>query len=68
MVSPEDYPEALVFYKKFEIPPGTGPTLVSSLAPSRLMERGKRKLLPEFFAKPKKREPTDFGRYLESRA
>jgi hypothetical protein len=68
MVSPEDYPKASVLYKELEIPPGTGPALVSSLAPPRLMERGKRKLLPEFFAKPKKPEPTDFGRYLKNRA
>jgi hypothetical protein len=68
MVSPEDYPKASVLYEELEIPPGTGPKLVSILAPSRLRERGKRKFLPEFFARHKQPEPTDSGRSWENRA
>jgi hypothetical protein len=68
MVAAEDFLRASVLYKESEIAPGTGPTLVSSLAPSRLTERGKRKLLPEFFARHKQPEPTDSGRSWENRA
>jgi hypothetical protein len=67
MVAPEDFLRASVLHKEAEIAPATGPTLVSSLAPSRLMELGQQKLLPDFFAKPKQSEPTAFGRYLENR-
>jgi hypothetical protein len=68
MVAPEDVLRASVLYKELEIPPGTDPTLVSSLAPSRLTGRGKRKLLPGFFARHKQPEPTDSGRSWENRA
>jgi hypothetical protein len=68
MVSPEDHAKASVLYKEVEIPPGTGPTLVSSPATSRLMESGKRKFLPEFFARRKQPEPTDPGRFSDNRA
>ena len=67
MVSPEDHPEASVLYKELELPPGTGPTLVPSPAPSRPMESGKRKFVSEFFARPKQPEPTDSGRLWGSR-
>jgi hypothetical protein len=63
MVSLEVHPKASVLYKELETPPGTGPTLVSSPAPSSLMERGNRKFLPEFFARPKQPGPTDSGRF-----
>jgi hypothetical protein len=59
MVAPEDFPTASMLYKESEIVPGTGPTLVSSVAPSRLTEPAKGKLLPEFFARHKQPEPTD---------
>jgi hypothetical protein len=68
MVSPEDHQKASVLYKELELPPGTGPTLVPSSAPSRPMESGKRRFLPEFFARPKRPEPTDSGRLWDSRA
>jgi hypothetical protein len=68
MVAPEDFVTASALYKESEIPPRTGPTLVSSPAPPRLMERGKRKFLPGFFAKPQQPEPTDSGRSWENRA
>jgi hypothetical protein len=68
MVSPEDYPKASVLYNELEIPVGIEPMVVPNLASSRMMERGKRRVSPEFFAKPKQPEATDFGRYLESRA
>jgi hypothetical protein len=68
MVAPEDFFRASVLYKESEIAPETGSTLVSSLAPSRLMERGKRKFLLEFFAKPKQPKPTASGRFWENRA
>jgi hypothetical protein len=68
MVAPEDYPKASVLYEELEIPPGTCPALVASLAPSRLTQRGKRKLLPEFFARHKQPEPTDSGGSWENRA
>jgi hypothetical protein len=68
MVSLEDHPKASVLYKELETSPGTGPTLVPSPAPSRLMERGKRKFLPEFFARPKQPGPTDSGRFWGNRA
>ena len=69
MVSLEDYPEASVLYKELEIPAGLNPTLVPNLASSsKLMELGNRRVSPDFFAKPKQPEPTDFGRYLKNRA
>jgi hypothetical protein len=68
MVSAEDHPKASVLYKELEIPPGTGPTLVSSLAPASLLERGKRKFLLEFFARSKQPEPTTSGHFGENRA
>jgi hypothetical protein len=68
MVSPEDYPKASVLYEELEIPQGTGPTLVSSPTPARLIERGRRKFLPEFFVRHKQPEPTDSGRSWENRA
>jgi hypothetical protein len=43
MVSPEDHPKASVLCRELDVLPGTG---TSSLAPSRLMERGTRKFLP----------------------
>jgi hypothetical protein len=67
MVSLEDYPEASVLYK-VEIPAGINPTLVPNLASSRQMELGNQRVSPDFFAKPKKPEPTDFGRYMKNRA
>ena len=67
MVSPENYPEASVLYKELEIPGGIEPTLVPNLALSMMMERGERRVSPDFFAKPKQPEPTDFGRYLKNR-
>jgi hypothetical protein len=68
MASLEDFLKASVLYKESEIAPGTGPILVSSLAPSRLTEHGQRKLLPEFFARQKQPEPTASGRPWENRA
>jgi hypothetical protein len=68
MVAPEDFLRASELYAESEIAPGTGPTLVSSLAASRLTERGRRKFLPEFFARHKQPEPIDSGRSWESRA
>jgi hypothetical protein len=68
MVAPEDFLRASVLYKESEIAPGTGPTLVSRLAPSRLTERGKQNFLFDFFAKPKQPEPTASGRFWENRA
>jgi hypothetical protein len=65
MVAPEDFLRASVLYEELGATAGTGPTLVSSPSPSRIMERGKRKFLPEFFARPKQPKPTDsdgFGR------
>jgi len=67
-VAPENSLRASALYDELEIPPVTGPTLVSSLAPSRLMERGKRKFLPELFTKPKQPKSTDSGRVWENRA
>jgi hypothetical protein len=68
MVAPGDFLTASVLYEESEIFPGNGPTLVSSLAPSRLAEGGKRKFLSEFFARRKQPEPTDSGRSWENRA
>jgi hypothetical protein len=68
MVSLKDHPTASVLYKGLEIPPGSGPTLVSSPAQSRMMESGKREFLPEFFARRKQPEPTASGRFWENRA
>jgi hypothetical protein len=68
MVSLEDHPEASVLYKELEIPPGGGPTPVSSPASPRLMGSGKRKFLPEFFARRKQPQPTDSGRFPDNRA
>jgi hypothetical protein len=68
MVAPEDLLRASELCTESEIAPGTGPTLVSGLAPSRLAERGKRKLLPEFFSRHKQPAPTDSGRSWENRA
>jgi hypothetical protein len=68
MVAPEDFLRASVLYDELEIPSGTGPTLVSSPVPSRLTERGRRKFLPEFFARHKQPEPTDSGHSWENRA
>jgi len=67
LVAPEDFLRASVLYDELEIAPGAGSPLVSSLAPSRL-ERGKRELLPEFFARHKEPEPTQSGRSWEDRA
>jgi hypothetical protein len=68
MVAPEDLLRASELCTESEIASGTGPTLVSSLAPSRLTERGKRNLLPEFFSRHKQPAPTDSGRSWENRA
>jgi hypothetical protein len=68
MVALEDFLRASGLYKELEIAPATGPTLVSSLASSRLTEHGQRKLLPEFFARHKQPEPTNSGRSWENRA
>jgi hypothetical protein len=68
MVAPEGFLTASVLYKESEIVAGTGPTLVSSLVPPRPMERGKRKFLPGFFAKPKQPEPINSARSWENRA
>ena len=68
MVAPEDFVTASVLYKESEIVPETGPTFVSSLAPPRLMERGKRKFLRGFLAKPKQPEPINSARSWENRA
>jgi hypothetical protein len=68
MVSLEDYPEASVLYMELEIPTGINPTLVPNLASSSLMELGDRRVSPDFFAKPKQPERTDFSPYLKNRA
>jgi hypothetical protein len=68
MVAPEDFLRASALYDELAISPATSPMLVSNLAPSRLMERGKRKFLFEFFAKPKQPEPTASGGFWENRA
>jgi hypothetical protein len=68
MVSLKDHATASVLYKELEFPPGTGPALVSSSAQSRIMKSGKRKLLPEFFARRKQPGPTASGRFWENRA
>ena len=57
-----------MLYKELEIPAGIEPTLVPNLASSMLMERGERRVSPDFFAKPKQPEPIVFGRYLKNRA
>jgi hypothetical protein len=68
MVSPADHPKASVLYKELEISPRTASTFVSNLAPSRLMERERRKFFPEFFTRPKQPEATDSGRPWENHA
>ena len=68
MVAPEDFLRASALYDDLRISPVTSPTLDSSLAPSRRTERGKRKLLPDLFSKPKQPRPTDSGRLGENRA
>jgi hypothetical protein len=68
MVLLEDHPKASALYKELQIPPGSGRMLASSPAPSRRMESGKRRFLPEFFARRKQPESTDSGRFSDNRA
>lgn len=68
MVSPEDHPKASVLYKELELPSGTGPMLVPIPAPSRPMESGKRRFVPDFFARRKQPQLTDSGRLWDRRA
>jgi hypothetical protein len=67
MISSEDFPKALELYNELAIPERTKP-VVPNLASSMLMERGDQEVSPDFFAKPKQPQPTDFGRYLQNRA
>jgi hypothetical protein len=68
MVSLDDHPKASVLYRELDTAPGTGPELASNPAPSSLMDPGKRKFLPEFFARRKQPEPTNSGRSWGNRA